>query len=119
MATKKVMREKIRTWLDTDPTHDVLTPVYDLIFPCSHPLTERRETHWGGTRCDACNKNVGGWWCSESPDRACHYHSDQKTGGRRFIALEDGREFVLPEDHDHTSESIDWCIFCNEPEERK
>lgn len=55
-----------------------------------------------------------GWDCPESLDKVCHYYS---VNG--MVKLNNGKEVKMPESHDPTMESEDWCIFCGEPEERK
>jgi hypothetical protein len=56
-----------------------------------------------------------GWDCPESPDKKCHYFTNE--AGK--VVLKKGVEVDPPQGHDSDNESDDWCIFCGAPEERK
>ena len=67
-----------------------------------------------GATCVFCHRNWG-WFCSKSPDNACHYFTEP-DGSVRLI---NGTNVDPPEGHDPEFESYDWCIYCEEPDERK
>jgi len=90
---------------------------------CWHEIVKRGE--FGGVRCINCDhwgdkqgKSLG-WFCPNSPDHICHYKSvyDYPSGLRYVISI-NGEKIIL-KNYSGKHESLDWCIFCDEPEERK
>jgi hypothetical protein len=76
-----------------------------------------------GAECVICDKMLG-WFCTESPDNTCHYHSEEgpqlyDEKPYNYVHLITGEEHVLPADYDGKYETEDCCIFCGQPEERK
>lgn len=64
---------------------------------------------------------IDGWHCFHSPDKVCHYHSEQRSDGF-YVELKDGSNYKILQTYtkeDHENENEDCCIFCKEPEERK
>ena len=88
-----------------------------LMRQCKHVIAEpdRRSIRDGcaGAQCAVCKLNLG-WYCPDSPDHACHYYSHDGK-----VTLVDGTEVDVPEKVKGRTESDDWCIFCEEPDERK
>ena len=74
----------------------------------------------GFARCSICGLDKGGWACNASPDKICHYETFEDEEGKRYVCLFDNTLFYdIPADHDYFNESVDHCIFCGQPEERK
>jgi hypothetical protein len=59
--------------------------------------------------------------CELSPDGYCHYISEPDPTNKKFriIELDNGKQYRLPANHDPGQETVDSCIFCGEPDERK
>jgi len=66
-----------------------------------------------------------GWWCDESPDNTCHYFTevdpidDQPTA---IVKLLNNSDHVLTDTFNLKNlnfQTMDRCLFCGEPEERK
>lgn len=74
--------------------------------------------------CEICELDFG-WWCPDSPDHACHYHSEyvEKDGAiYRIVVLLDGAKdesFLDKDVPEKEHETEDCCLYCGEPEERK
>jgi hypothetical protein len=87
---------------------------------CAHKNLEKTE--YGGSVCKDCGTHQG-WYCPKSPDNRCYYfsHLGKIIGrkSRRYVRLNNGTIYYLPEKYDGRNESDDWCIFCGAPEERK
>lgn len=86
----------------------VLKRIYSSI--CDHKKLKQRNDYAECTECSTCI----GHYCSGSPDKKCHYYSQNKE-----LTLQDGTKYQLPEDYEDDYETEDCCIFCGEPEERK
>ena len=76
----------------------------------------------GSAACEDCNIEFG-WWCPDSPDHVCHYHTHEVEGyllTARAVELVDDTEYII---HDYQGdlkyENADDCVFCHEPDERK
>jgi|688.fasta_scaffold438176_2 hypothetical protein len=94
-------REQIRK-LENELSH--------LIQSCTH---ECLNSYAGESYCVICRRGFG-WLCKESPDKVCHYYSNDK-----MVELINGKLVPIPSDHDPKYETDDACIYCGEPEERK
>lgn len=88
-----------------------------LMRQCIHQLVREGM----GTICEVCSTRFG-WWCLESPDHVCHYHSYHDRG-KRLIELVDGMDYEIPENSksepEYENDNRWFCFFCGEPEERK
>lgn len=86
---------------------------------CPHtfdPLTKAElDDKWMsvGAWCLGCESDFG-WRCKESPDGVCHYDT---CDGK--VHLINDSICDPPEGHDKRRETLDSCIFCGHPEERK
>lgn len=87
---------------------------------CKHTIVQTKS--YGGAYCKDCNTNYG-WWCPDSPDHLCHYHTHEVEGyllTARAVELVDDTEYII---HDYQGdpkyENADDCVFCHEPDERK
>lgn len=74
--------------------------------------------------CAICDEDLG-WWCDESPDNTCHYFTevdpidDQPTA---IVKLLNNSDHVLTDAFNLKNlnfQTMDRCLFCGEPEERK
>lgn len=83
-----------------------------LIEECPHVIAERKN-HDTYAICAGCGVDFG-WYCPSSSDHVCHYYS---SDGK--VELITGEMVPLPPDYDSTYETMDCCIFCGKPEERK
>jgi hypothetical protein len=122
------IRNRIKHLKDTCP-HQIVCQV------CKTTNKECLTSPWPfghlGAVCAVCGLGADfgrdlGWFCPDSPDHICYYHSvipDYPYSGlpyRRAVILRTTEEFfLLPQSHDPHDESDDWCIFCKQPEERK
>jgi len=84
----------------------------DLVNGCKKHLIVK--TRYGAT-CDICEKDFG-WWCDKSPDHVCHYFTEPYDAKNGKVLLVSGKKIKPPA---HKYESLDNCLFCGEPEERK
>lgn len=86
--------------------------VMELKAGCDHALVEES---CDSLRCAVCQKYFG-WYCPESPDKTCHYFTNENG----LIELMN-RELVRPgkEWPGKKFESDDFCVFCGHPDERK
>lgn len=76
---------------------------------------------YSDSRCMICDQYFG-WRCTNSPDGACHYHtnSDDDLHGPFYVKLINGERYKL-ENYDYSNkvnETSDSCIFCHKPDER-
>jgi hypothetical protein len=71
-----------------------------------------------GANCKFCGERFDGWFCPDSPDYLCHYHSEKVRNGR-YVVLNGNKTFRLPITDDARYETYDRCLFCEQPEERK
>jgi len=85
-----------------------------MVNDCKHEVPNYKQD--SSARCQICGKYFG-WSCHDSPDHVCHYFSIEKDG-QIGVELIDGSFYPLP-NHNADYESDDWCIFCQEPDERK
>ena len=94
---------------------------------CQHELREltdeERADKWMSLSaiCLCCGEKFG-WRCKKSPDHVCHYHSvrDYSTAlGSQKVIMVDGTKVDVPEGHEPENESLNHCIFCGLPDERK
>jgi hypothetical protein len=83
------------------------------------------EGYYGSAECIYCDglgwNSIFTWYCPDSPDHACHYHSDS-DGKRRYTTDINGERIYLSKKH--TDENARWetddqCLFCGLPNERK
>lgn len=94
-----------------------------LLGGCWHEILpqEKDESGMCGiAKCAHCGGIGFVWYCPDSPDHLCHYHSsyaDEEQ--RRYVISINGERIWLPEGHDPQYETSDDCIFCHLPEERK
>lgn len=80
-----------------------------------HPLTnEEILDEWMSVPayCTVCSTNFG-WRCKCSPDGICHYMDDDEEE----VILIDGRIVKVAEKVENCS--IDCCVYCGMPDERK
>ena len=85
--------------------------VDELMRNCRH-FVEPSQTATSA-RCAICGSRFR-WYCPNSPDHACHYHS------HNGLVLMINRFFEpVPEGHDAENESEEWCIYCGQPYEQK
>jgi hypothetical protein len=115
--------------LDESPRNTILRVLDDettgeyhlrnmLVNLCPHDAKRIKMGNSGG--CEYCyGADDKGWWCDESPDNCCHYYSSRDDDNKSFVILSDGSKYILPETHDAEHETDDWCIFCENPDERK
>jgi ribonuclease HI len=76
---------------------------------CQHHIVKKYDS----VICDKCDEGFG-WYCPDSPDHTCYYYSDEGN-----VTLIDGTLVPIPETHNSSYESDDYCIFCGSPDERK
>lgn len=88
--------------------------LHALIRTCTHSQRKPADFGFESETCDVCEKHLG-WTCPESPDRVCHYYSDDDG----TVKLTSGQSVPVPEGHNAEFETHDSCIFCHNPEERK
>lgn len=69
---------------------------------------------YGSASCCVCTR-VDGWYCTESPDRVCHYLTNRDG----TVTLIDGTYAAPPTDHDVEDEDGDRCVYCGSPENRQ
>lgn len=91
-----------------------------LVADCPHDVSYGST---GRAECKICGKKFG-WYCSDSPDKSCHYYPDGEDTNGPFIILNRGGTFPLETDKDTLEDfmdecSMDSCLFCGQPEERK
>ena len=76
----------------------------------------------GSAVCEDCGTWFG-WWCPDSPDHTCHYHSYEIEAyllTARAVELIDGDEHIFYDyKGDPQYETDDECLFCGDPDERK
>ena len=89
-----------------------------IIDSCPHEIKE----WYGAAKCKVCEKNLG-TYCPKSPDKSCHYPDPSDKDKERVRLLNGILHNLTPKQvkerlmYDHMRD--DWCIFCNEPDERK
>jgi hypothetical protein len=83
----------------------------DLKSRCRHGVVKRTEADEAA--CVICGDTFG-WFCPESPDRACHYFTH---GNGRTVDLITRDEADLGKRVRDQSE--DSCLYCGDPMERK
>jgi len=89
---------------------------YDLAQACLHMILIQEtpdQFGYGYAECEGCDVNFG-WYCPDSPDHVCHYHTDEGK-----VELITGEQVDPPANHDSEHESSDWCLYCGHPDERK
>jgi hypothetical protein len=98
-----------------DEARDKRHESFDLAQACPHKILEQQpdEHGYGFAECEGCDTQFG-WYCPDSPDRVCHYHTDEGK-----VELIDGTLVDMPANHDSEHESSDWCLYCGHPDERK
>ena len=65
--------------------------------------------------CADCGIDLG-WFCEKSPDKGCHYFTEENTG-KRFVRL--ANNDLIEVESDPETETSDCCLFCQNPDERK
>lgn len=93
---------------------------------CQHVVVHvhaKSEYGWNGSaRCENCDRYLS-WWCPDSPDHTCHYHTHEVEAfllKARAVELIDGTEYIIHDyEGDPKYENDDDCVFCHEPDERK
>lgn len=90
------------------------TEISNLNESCTHELLVETSHDKDGVWCEECHRGFG-WWCPESPDHACHYHTHHG-----MVELANG-DLIEPPDtwEGPESENYDMCIYCGDPDERK
>ena len=83
---------------------------------CPHdiPPQEPDENGYGVAYCEGCGQHFG-WYCPSSPDRICHYYSQDGM----VVDIHNNQVMPVPEGYSNEYESPDYCIFCGHPDERK
>jgi len=85
---------------------------YEIINTCPHKVIKQQESAW----CLICGRQIG-WWCPDSPNNICYYHSE-KFDGVYKVRISDGTLVDVPKGYNPECETDDWCIFCGNPLER-
>lgn len=65
--------------------------------------------------CADCGTDFG-WFCENSPDKGCHYFTEDNKG-KRVVRLATNELIVV--ESDPSIETSDCCLFCHNPDERK
>ena len=101
-----------------DRGRELRSEAYDLAQACQHkivvlPTPPPDEHGYGFAECEGCDCDFG-WYCPDSPDHICHYHTDEGK-----VELIDGTLVDPPPGHDGEDEYNEWCLYCGHPDERK
>lgn len=87
---------------------------------CTHPadkVVEKKNSDCA--HCTECGKTLD-WFCPESPDKQCHYYTNQDDKGY-YVTLRSGERHYFKNytKSDSQDETDDSCLFCGAPNERK